>query len=302
MCGAFGGLVGSFLHHDLLLDALSQSLGFLTRLVYLAFLGILVGCSIGFFPSFSEGLGHFSLIGAVRSGLIGAILGAVGGMVALPLAELVHVQLGGGFRGRVPSLALLGLAVGAAEGINGGARWWRGFLGGGIGGVIAGATLEFLLPLQATRSGSSIIALILIGLFIALLIAVFVNVLSEGWLEGLPGSKVDGQIYHLSKFREPHEAILGSDKKGAVFIWVPDAQLRHASITLTAAGARLRHLAENGQTRVDGNPVKERLLRDGEVIEFGSARLKYRERRTTRLTNTTSYETTAKPSIVSASK
>jgi hypothetical protein len=277
--GALGGLAGSFLHQRFLLGVLGGQLAPGARLLYLALLGLLVGGAIGFVPSFLEALGCYSLRGAARSGLIGAILGAVGGMIALPLAELIHVLLGGGVLGRVVALALLGVAVGIAEGVNGGARWWRGVLGGAVGGMVAGLFLEMFLPLRATHADSGILALVLIGLFIALLIALFVNVLSEAWLEGLSGSKLSGQVYHLSKFRAPHEAIVGSDKKGTVFIWVPGAQPRHAAITLTASGTRLRNLTEAGEVRVDGAPVRERVLRDGEVVEIGGVRLRYLERR-----------------------
>ena len=80
-------------------------------------------------------------------------------------------------------------------------------------------------------------------------------------------------------FREPETAVIGSDKHGSVFIWIADARPRHATIALGDSGAMLRHVATAGRTRVDGNPVKQWLLRDGDVIEIGTARLRYRERR-----------------------
>lgn len=281
--GALGGLAGSFLHQHLLLDPLSAALGPGMRALYLALLGLLVGGCVGLFPSLVEGWGYYGLWGALRAGLTGAALGAIGGMIALPLAEWVHVHLGGGLPGRIVALAMLGLAVGTAEGINGGSRWWRGLCGGAIGGILAGLVLELLLPLQATHAASGILALLLIGLFIALLIALFVNVLADAWLEGLPGSKVDGQVYHLSKFLQPREAYFGSDKKGDVFIYVPDAEPRHATITLTPDGALLRHVASHGETRVDGLRINGRLLRDGEIFEIAHSRFRYRERRKAQL-------------------
>lgn len=286
VCGALGGLVGSMLHQFLFLDLLTASLPYTTRLMYLGLLGIFVGAAIGFFPSFAEGLSNYSLRGALRSGLIGGALGGAGGMLALPFAELLHIQLGGGTPGRMIALAFWGLVVGIAEGINGGARRWRGVVGGLTGGAVAGAVLEYLLRSQVTYAASGIVALIIIGLSIALFVSLFVNVLSEAWLEGLPGSKVDGHLFHLSKFHEPSEALLGSDQTGAVFIWIPEAQSRHAAVTLTANGARLRHVADKGETRVDGNPIRERLLRDGDVVEIANARLRYKERRATSKSST----------------
>jgi hypothetical protein len=279
LLGALGGLAGSYLHQRLLLAPLAGMLAPAARLACLALLGLLIGAAIGFVPSFADGLGAFSLVRRLRAGLIGAGFGALGGLVALPLAEVLHVRLGGGVLGRALALAVLGCAVGVAEGLNGGARWWRGVLGGLAGGGFAGVCLEALLAFPASSGDSGIVALVLIGLCITLMIGLFVNVLAEAWLEG-QGGKLSGQLYHLGKFTAGSEAVIGSEKKGTVFIWVADAAPRHAAIALTPAGARLRSL-EGAVLRVDGNPVREHLLRDGEVIEVGSARLLYRERRRT---------------------
>jgi hypothetical protein len=277
--GALGGLMASFLHQHLLLETLSKPLPPSQRLIYLAALGGLVGASIGFFPSFSEGRGNYSLGGAVRAGLKGAVLGAIGGAIALPLAETMHIRLSGGITGRALSLAAVGLFIGIAEGIIGGARPVRGIAGGIVGGLIAGYVLEKLVTSQATHADSGIVALMSIGLIISLFISLFVNVLAAAWLEGQPGSKVSGQVFHLSKFRRGERARLGSDNKGSIFIWVPDAQPIHAEITLSPNGALLQHVAKTGVTRVNGAQVGERLLRDGDMIEIGRSRFKYRERK-----------------------
>ena len=136
-----------------------------------------------------------------------------------------------------------------------------------------------LLSRQSTYADSGILALIIVGLTISLGVALFVNVLSEVWLEGLPGSKVEGQVYHLSKFRSGQEAVLGSGKKGSLLVWVPDAEPRHAILSIGGDVAVLRHVAERSSTRVDGIPVTEHRLRDHQIIQIGSSRLRYRERR-----------------------
>jgi hypothetical protein len=280
LSGALGGLTASFLHQYLLLDTLSSQLDIYSRFGYLALLGAIIGISIGFFPSFIEGKGKYSLRGAIRAGIIGALLGAVGGSIALPLAELIHIKMGGGLTGRVIAMAFLGLTVGIAEAIVGGARSSRGILGGIIGGIVAGAVLEFLLPYQLTHADSGILALILIGFFIALFIALFVNVLASAQLEVQPGSptEIEGRVYHLDKYRDPFQAFLGSDKEGLSNIWIPKIELRHASIALTDAGALLRHVAENGETSINGSPISEQILRDGDLIQLGGTKLKYSER------------------------
>lgn len=277
--GALGGLVASFLHQHLLLETLSKPLPTTTRFIYLGVLGVLVGMSIGFFPSFSEGRANYSLSGAIRVGIIGAILGALGGLIALPLAEALHMKLSGGVLGRSSALAFLGLSIGIAEGIVGGARSWRGLVGGGIGGLVAGFVLERLLASQNTYGASGIVALMFIGLFISLLIAVFVHILAEAWLEGLSGSKVSGNVYHLSKFRRGEKALLGGDKKHPLFILIPGAQPTHAEITMLSGGVMMRHVGKEGETRVNGSLISERMLKDGDIIQIGPARFKYRERK-----------------------
>lgn len=283
LSGAAGGLIASLLHQYFLLDTLAGQLKLFNRYGYLAALGGLIGLSIGFFPTFVEGKGNYTLRGAIRTGILGAILGGLSGVIALPLSEWLHVYLGGGLKGRIIGWvtlgALMGTFVGIAEGKVGGARPWRGILGGIIGGGLAGIALEVLLTYRETHTNSGIFALVLLGLFISLFIALFVNLLSDAWLEGQSG-KVSGQIYHLGKFREPAQAFLGCAEKN-VFIYIPDAEKTHAAITLTSRGARLQHLADQGLTRVNGTPIKEHMLQDGESIEIAGATLKYRERRKT---------------------
>jgi uncharacterized protein YegL len=278
LMGAAGGLTAAALHQILLLGVFARPIASLDRHIYDVILGLVVGAPIGFFPNFLEGRSHSSLSGGMRSGLIGALLGAVGGMLSVPMSELIHNHLGGGIPGRACAVGLLGMTVGIAAGVNGGSRWWRGIVGGLVGGLMAGTLLELLLESHVTYSDGAIIALILLGISISLFISIFVNVLSDAWLEGLPGSKIAGQIYQLSRFYEPNEAILGSDRKGQVFIWIPGAQERHTAITRTRKGARLRHAAKQGTTLVNGNAVSECMLKNGDVIQIESSRLRYRER------------------------
>jgi Mg-chelatase subunit ChlD len=277
--GALGGATAAALHQLLLLDLFAKALAPLDHRIYDIFLGLVIGAPIGFFPSYLQGRSRYAFGRAIAAGLMGALLGAIGGMVVVPISEVLHQQLHGGVIGRAVAVGLLGLTLGCAEGLSGGERWWRSLAGGLAGGVIAGTLLEFMLERQSTYADSAIIALILLGLSISLSIALFVNVLTEAWLEGLPGSKMAGHVYQLSRFQEPNQAILGSSLKGGVYIWIPDAQDHHAAIALTRKGGRLRHLAKTDETLVNGHPVQEAALQDGDTIQIGSARLLFRQRR-----------------------
>jgi hypothetical protein len=166
--------------------------------------------------------------------------------------------------------------LGLAEAIAGGARQWRGLAGGLCGGVVAGLVLEFLVRTPQKDADSAIRALILLGLLISLSVAFFVHVRAEAWLEGLYGSKVYQHVYHLTRFRQPAEALIGSD--GKVFLWLAEAQPRHASLTITPRGTLIKHIAPTGETYVNNAPVRERILKDGDTVRIADIRLRYRER------------------------
>jgi hypothetical protein len=280
--GTFGGLLASYLHQYFLLDILAGNLSTTQRLFYLGLLGAIVGAAIGFFPSYSEGRGKYSFGGAVRVGIVGAVLGAIGGLIALPLAEAMHIGIGGGLKGRMTAFTFLGLTLGLAEGILGTASAWRGIVGGSVGGLLGGYLLERLLANSDSHAVSGILALMVIGCSISFSIALFVNVWADAWLEGQAGSSLAGHIFYLSKFRPGDKALMGADKKGSVFIFIPDAQNAHAEIAIQEEGVVLRHVASSSETRVNGVPINERLLRNGDMIEIARTSLRYRERREAR--------------------
>lgn len=278
LLGALGGLVASLLHQYLLLDLLAQPQALFDRLLYLALLGGLLGVTIGLVPNFSERLSNSSFSQALHSGLIGAFWGGLGGLLALPLAEILHGLLGGGYKGRPIAFALFGLALGIAEGFNGGSRLAHGILGGILGGLAAGAILEFLLADVQLPDISGLAALITVGAAMAFSIALVLTMLANARLEALKGSPFSGHIFYLGRFRDPHEAILGSDKTKSVFIHIKDAERQHAAISLTEAGARIRHLADTGDTYVNGNLIREAILNDSDIITIGCMSLVYKER------------------------
>lgn len=177
--GALGGLVGSYLYQMILIETLSQPLYFESRLFHLALLGILLGASLGFLPNFAEAWERYSFRNAIHSGLIGIMLGAIGGMIALPLAELLHNYFAGGIKGDVIgdviAFGFFGLCLGMANAVNGNNHWRRSLVGGLIGGIVAGIALVFLIIQQPIQNDSSIIALILIGFLISFFISLMQN-------------------------------------------------------------------------------------------------------------------------------
>jgi hypothetical protein len=213
--------------------------------------------------------------------LIAAICGGVGAMFISPLAEWIHCRLGGGELGRVTAWSLFGSSIGLSEAINNGGRWWRGVLGGVLGGTVGGFVLEHCLDPTQHDSHVGTLAIALLGMCIIGLMTLFVQVLSDAWLEGLDGTKVAGHVYQLGKYRSPSRAMIGSAQSG-VLVWIPEAESEQATISLTDAGAELRCLAKSKPTIVEGGRVSSAILRDGDVIQIGNSRLRYRQSSVTR--------------------
>ena len=65
-------------------------------------------------------------------------------------------------------------------------------------------------------------------------------------------------------------AIVGTDPSCAIVVGDPSLAPRHAELTPTADGVRLRDLGSNGGIHVDGQLVEDHTLRGGERIQIGS--------------------------------
>jgi pSer/pThr/pTyr-binding forkhead associated (FHA) protein len=87
-----------------------------------------------------------------------------------------------------------------------------------------------------------------------------------------------------------------------VFLWLPDTEPRHATLTLTPQGVRLKHLGKAGDTYVNGEAVRERLLRHGDVIGLGEVRLRLCQRHAGRAPEASSRVKFVKPSADVRSK
>lgn len=277
LLGGLGALMGSAIHQSLVKASLHSSISETNPLLVNAFMGLIFGLSIALVPASIEGFRHYSLVQAIKRACIAATCGGLGAMIAAPCAEWLHASLGGGIVGRVVAWSLFGASIGTAEAINGGSQWWRAVFGGLLGGALGGFLLETYLDPSQQQSQFGVLAIFLVGFFIMTLLTVFVHLLSGAWLEGLEGSKVAGQVYQLGKFRAPAKAILGSAKAGSLLVWIPGAEARHASLSLTSTGTELKHLASAGHTLVNGNPVSRVVLREGDVIEIAGCRLRYRQ-------------------------
>jgi pSer/pThr/pTyr-binding forkhead associated (FHA) protein len=99
--------------------------------------------------------------------------------------------------------------------------------------------------------------------------------LRRAWVQVQSGRQ-EGRIYLLAHPR----CRLGLDERAEIGIFGdPAVARRHAEIESTPRGYVLRHLAGQGNTRVNGGTVAaERLLQDGDRIELGHTLLVFRHR------------------------
>jgi S1-C subfamily serine protease len=87
------------------------------------------------------------------------------------------------------------------------------------------------------------------------------------WLEVLSGEDA-GRVVAVDR-----PLVLGRVKGTDLVIRDPRASRRHAELTPVAGGLLLRDLSSANGTRVDGEPVRESVLRGGEEIRIGAVRI-----------------------------
>ena len=219
-----------------------------------------------------------ALVGA-GIGFLGGILGFLAGQGALfLLGELVFARarersLIGLPVARVVGWALLGLFVGAAEGVRArsGLKLGMGVAGGVIGGLLGGAAIEYARVLLPGVALARLAGLLLFGLLVAASYALIERRLSHGVLRLLNGARKGSEfILNQQRFRvgagSDNDIVLTSYRNVAdthARIWTEGGELRIAA-------------AEGSDLVVNDEKTAESRLRYEDVIKIGTAKLFYR--------------------------
>ncbi|MDR3632925.1 MAG: FHA domain-containing protein [Isosphaeraceae bacterium] len=270
LAGATGAVFGLYLYTELV-----QSDSVWVRD---AWAGAVIGGVIGFFLNAAGPLRDGAWLKLARVSSWGAAAGALGGAAGLILGEVVIGWLQGGTLGRAASWAVLGLGIGASQGIayRSKQRLVYGLLGGGLGGLVGGYLFESLRQRMGERyTLSQGLGIVILGAGLGLFLALVEEVLKRAWVQVVRGRQ-EGRTYLLSRAH----CSMGLDERAEVGLFGdPQVARRHAEIEATREGYVLRNFAPAGRTRVNGTIVSEtQRLNDGDRIELGQTVLVFRQR------------------------
>lgn len=306
--GALGGFVGFVLQE--FGTPHNPGLGMTQR--DLMKLGLLVGAALGAALGSVEGVAVGSPRLLWRGALIGLGIGAFGGICGAYVGGAVYnwalfgkdpnVLTSGGnilnFTQAVLARALGWTFLGAFPGAAAGAatlsrkRATHGLAGGLIGGFLGGFAFDLvatvIAPIQGVAAAgtgqhtfesggvSRAIGFTLIGLLTGLFIGLVEEYFKQAWVRVLAGNN-EGKDYILSK----PLTVLGRDERADVPLFGdPGLSPQHAAIRMENG----RHMLLDGGAPmgsvVNGQPVQQQLLRDGDMIQLGQVRLLFREKAT----------------------
>lgn len=217
---------------------------------------------------------------ALLDGCLGALAGAVAGVVGLLLAQGVWLLLSGGVVARALTWMILGLLIGAGDVVvhRRLQRAAYAALGGMAGGLVGGLFYETLTQLFLAQSSMvqvvvGGIGLIIVGASIGGLIPLARQVLSRGELHVLQGEQT-GLVREVTD-RATIGRYDGND------LYLPDAGVswRHAEVRRTGAGFELAVLPEaERDAQVGGTsvpPGTTHPLNHADHIRIGEALIQF---------------------------
>jgi hypothetical protein len=297
--GSTGGLTGWYLSASLLLSTL--------RILDQALFGAIIGAMIGLSIAAYEGFITRSFVRLFRYGSIGLMLGALAGLIAMPISQwlysrLIHTvgtQSGGtvfwkGVAVGVVCWILFGGMIGLIEGLNKGTQSFKAFAGGVLGGITGGGIYE-LARGSGFAQGASLrqqfilaLSLLILGGAIGASIAFVTVALKRAWIEVIDG-KFAGRIYDVTKYVDSQlglykPGIIGSDEWRANIYLPGDLKVQptHATIGFANNAPYLTVLPgarKQAVTLINGRAVGDSVLNDGDRLQIGNTSLRFRQRR-----------------------
>lgn len=310
LLGSVGAVV-AFLIQEAVIDHQAALLNPAETIPQTVRLSLILGACYGFWLGMADSLTRGLPAQAVRRGLLSALIGMPGAMIALFLGNLVYgslsallgnpVGVGGpptplGFVTdivpRTVGWMFFGAGIGAAAGVVTGSvkRWWHSIIGGTIGGILGGigfqiATLIFTpmylglaggeAPVEVGAPGRAV-GFPVLGASIGFFIALVQEALKSAWVRVVLGRN-EGKEYPVDKLVN----IIGRDEYADIPLF-GDRHIapQHARIVKMQDGYYLQDLGAPAGVQLNGQPVQQAKLKDGDLIQIASMRLQFLEKAT----------------------
>lgn len=309
--GAIGGLLGWLVVEPI--NSLTPPNDVPMPYGHILALGGLIGLFVGVALGVAEALSGVSPRDAVKSVVVSVPIGIIGGALGLAVGNAFYMPMhniafGGGqpaapsvfgfmleLVGRSLGWAFFGLFLGLSQGlavenakklVNGAIG---GLIGGGLGGFIF-ALLDFIngsrafaVPVEFMRLIGFTVTAGVIGLFIGLI----EELTKQASLVHLKGRN-EGREFLIFK----RETYIGRDELLDVPIFGdPDVEPRHCVIYADARTHRIQDLNTAAGTLVNGQRITQpHILKDGDIIQLGMTKLKFRDKATRRLVSGSDYQ------------
>lgn len=212
---------------------------------------------------------------ALKNGLAGLLLGALGGLVMSWGANFIYLTLGGGQQGemnftqvfaRAVAWGVLGMFTAVAPGLvmRSKKKILLGCLGGLIGGMLGGALFDVISKAAESAVLSRFVNIVGLGVGAAVAMVLLEQAAKRGWLRVLSGV-ITGKQFIL--YRNP--TVIGSSPKCEIYLFKDTSVLpQHASINQREGDFYI--------TAIGGQPVilnetvtQQSKLRSGDKIRIG---------------------------------
>lgn len=274
------------------------------------FLGVILGASYGFFLGAADSLTRGLPAEAIRKGLLTALVGVPGGVIALYLGNVVYallsVLLGNPMpEGKASPIGFVldivprtigwfffGTAIGACAGIFTGSakRWWHSTVGGAIGGLLGGLAFQIFTliftpamlmvaqaqgPVEVGAPGRAV-GFPVLGAAVGFFIALVQEALKPAWVRVILGRN-EGKEYPIDKA----VCLIGRDEYADVPLFGdPQIAPQHARIIIHQNRHVLQDMGTPAGTLLNGQPVQQAVLKDGDIIQIASIRIQFFEKAT----------------------
>ncbi len=236
---------------------------------------VLVGVCVGFGLAIAEPVVGHNGQSALLRGALGIGLGALGGFVCSLFINQVYNFLQGDTDGftirqvfaRGVGWSILGVFLAIAPGIamRNVKKLLLGLAGGAIGGLVGGFLFDPICELTGSAVPARIVNIIGLGVGAAIATTLLEEAAKQGWLKVATGV-ITGKQFIL--YRNP--TIIGSSPKAEIYLFKdPTVAPWHAAIN--GVGGEFLLTALNGATvLLNGRPVRQERLRNGDQIRIGN--------------------------------